>query len=77
MLHFLIVIGYRSYSHGGDLTGFHSEVFMMPDMNIASFFTTNFGGITNERGFIHRFLADVLLGIEPTYNASQGKMKLY
>lgn len=62
--------GYQIHEHGGDLTGFHSIIFFMPDMNISSFFTTNFGGITLERDFAKQFFADVLLGVEPAYNAT-------
>ena len=62
--------GYKTFFHGGDLTGFHSEVFIIPDMDVATFFTTNFGGHTRERQFVHQYLSDILLGIDPAINAS-------
>ena len=39
-------------------------------MDVATFFTTNFGGISLERQFVHQYLSDILLGIDPAINAS-------
>ena len=39
-------------------------------MDVATFFTTNFGGHTTERQFVHQYLTDILLGIDPAINAS-------
>ena len=44
---------------------------MLSDMKIGSFFNTNFGGLSGERAYIHRFMVDVLLGVDPAYNATE------
>ena len=53
--------GYRVVQHGGDLSGFHSLLTMLPDMNQGTFFTCNTEKNTNERMIISMFLQDILL----------------
>ena len=63
--------GYRSHQHGGTLDGFHSRVFFLPDMDVGSFYHTNFGGSGAEQSYVYRFMMDVLLGYDPAYNSTQ------
>ena len=61
--------GYRLIGHGGDLSGYHSYLSMLPDMGVGFFFTCNDGRHTRERLYATTFLYDILLGEEPWLDA--------
>ena len=58
-IHF--VAGYRLIEHGGELTGFHSTISMLPDMDTGLFFACNYGKHYQERTIITMFSYDILL----------------
>ena len=63
--------GYKSKVVSGDMRGFHSDVFFLPLVQLGIFFVTNFGGHFLDRRFIHMYVADILLGYEPAFDASE------
>ena len=71
MLSIFQLLGYKTKVVSGDLTGFHSDVFFLPMVQLGIFFVTNFGGHYLDRRFIHMYITDVLLGYEPAFNSSE------
>lgn len=50
--------GYRVLGHGGDLQCFHSQVFLVPELQLGFFFSQNSLGRANLRGIIWRSFFD-------------------
>ncbi|ELU06236.1 hypothetical protein CAPTEDRAFT_196928 [Capitella teleta] len=59
--------GYKTHSHGGDLRGHHTYVYIMPELDIGIFHTFNFQTAKKQREMVSAFVVDVLLGEEPWF----------
>lgn len=64
------ISGYKTISHGGDFTGYHTYVSVFPDMDIGVYTSMNMPDHGIERMFPHAYVLDIVLGEEPWFNAS-------
>lgn len=64
--------GYRLINHDGNSEGYYTELTLLPDVNIGTYSAMNYADRDGlERGMMHGFIADVLMGLDTWFNASQ------
>jgi hypothetical protein len=61
--------GFKTLSHGGDLRGHHTYVYIMPDLDVGVFHTFNLQTAKQQREMVSAYVVDVLLGEEPFFTA--------